>query len=487
MRKRFEQQMQLGRLLIEDTPIPTAKRSGAIPALCLALKEIFMEPKWNEQIFKILEKKILSRNNSTGRVGMEIWQIFVLAQVRMCQNLSYDDLHDLANNHRLIRQLMGIETEGGFERINITYQNLIDNVGLLDDDTVRELNNVIVSFGHDKFKKKETEALRLKTDSFVVPSNVHFPTDYNLLWDSARKSLDMVNKLLEKYHIKGWRKIGNWYKKMKNGMRSIGNISRSGGKYKEERLKKTAQKYISTATVLYKKLTESKVSIPQNDIEDMLIILQLESYMQYFAKHIDLVEKRIIKGEVIPHEEKIFSIFETYTEWINKGKMHPNVELGKNVAITTDHYHLIVDYMIMENQKDVQIVPKLIERISLRFPLISSWSFDKGFWSKENKEKLSLQVKQILILSKKGKCNIQQEQEEHQPIYIKYRKKHSAIESNINELEHRGLDRCPDKSYEHFKRYIGLAVCAYNLKKIGQYLLEQQRQLQDQQNHKQVA
>ncbi len=50
---------------------------------------------------------------------------------------------------------------------------------------------------------------------------------------------------------------------------------------------------------------------------------------------------------------------------------------------------------------------------------------------------------------------------------------HSAIESNINELEHRGLDRCPDKGIGNFKRYISLGVTAYNLKKIGKELISQ--------------
>jgi len=56
--------------------------------------------------------------------------------------------------------------------------------------------------------------------------------------------------------------------------------------------------------------------------------------------------------------------------------------------------------------------------------------------------------------------------------------KHSAIESNINELENRGLDRCPDRGYNHFKRYIGIGVCVYNLKKIGRELLAQKREAQ---------
>ncbi|MDR0573000.1 MAG: hypothetical protein LBG96_03040, partial [Tannerella sp.] len=81
----------------------------------------------------------------------------------------------------------------------------------VDDATMKQINDVTVSFGHGEvFKKKETEALSLKTDSFVFESNVHFPTDYNLLWDCARKSLDMISGLEKKYgSLSGWRKTGH--------------------------------------------------------------------------------------------------------------------------------------------------------------------------------------------------------------------------------------------------------------------------------------
>jgi len=236
MRKRFEQQLTLGTLLIEDTKIPTSKRSGALPSLCAALKEIYMTPECNNKVFSILENKILPKNNNTGRPGLNMWQIFVLAQVRLTLNISYDEVCDLANHHIMVRQIMGVETMSGYKREEIGYQRIIDNVGLIDDETVKQLNDLIVEFGHGVFKKKEGTALRLKTDSFVVESNVHFPTDYNLLWDSARKSIDMITKLQERHGLPGWRKIKDWRRDLKNKMRALGRASASGGKGKHERL-----------------------------------------------------------------------------------------------------------------------------------------------------------------------------------------------------------------------------------------------------------
>jgi len=478
MRKRFEQQMSLGIIPIGETKITTKKRSGPLPALCAALKEIFITPKWNEKVFKILESKITEGKKRTGRPGMDLWQIFVLSQVRLCLNTNYDDLHHIANNDHLIRQIMGVEKGFGYERYEFEYQNIVDNVSLLDDETVRELNQIIVEFGHEVFKKKEVAALFCKTDSFVVKSNVRFPTDYNLLWDCARKSLDMVGKFLKKYpEVQGWRKIRNWYSETKSQMRAVGKACSSGGRGKGQRIKDAVRSYLSKARALQDKLERSKEDLPKGDVTDVLIHLELDRYMELLAKHIDLLERRLIKGEQILHEEKVFSIFEDYAEWITKGKLHPNVELGKKLAITTDQYNLILDYRIMDHQSDPEIVKELAGHLTALSP-IKSWSFDKGFWHKDNKAILETCVEKV-VMPKKGKCNkIEQAEEDHRSFKL-LRNRHSAVESNINELECRGLDRCPDRGYGNFKRYIGLAVATYNLRRIGQELIAIQRRQQD--------
>jgi hypothetical protein len=285
----------------------------------------------------------------------------------------------------------------------------------------------------------------------------------------------MVDKFLKKYpEVQGWRKMRDWYRQLKNSMRAVGKASSSGGKGKEQRVKRAVRYYLSKARALQDKLKASKETFPQRDIPDLLIMLALERYMDFLDKHIDLLERRVIKGEQIPHEEKMFSIFEEYTEWIKKGKLHPNVELGKKLAITTDQYNLIVDYRIMENQSDSEMVKPIAEDL-IELCWIRSWSFDKGFWHKENKALLEEHVEKV-VMPKKGKCNkLEQEEESHRQFKL-LRNQHSAVESNINELECRGLDRCPDRGYPHFKRYIGLSVAAYNLRRIGQELIAIQHQ-----------
>jgi IS5 family transposase len=296
MRKRFEPQMILGQLPINETPIPLKSRGRLVP-LVASLKEIITNAEWNEKVFAILEKKIMGEKKKTGRIGMDLWHIFVLAQVRHCLNIGYDELQHIANYDKLIRQLMGVETEFGYEKKEFEYQHIYDNVTLLDNETIQELNEVIVEFGHRVFKKKETTPLRLKTDSFVVKSNVHFPTDYNLLWDCARKSLDIVYAFLKKHeNIPQWRKIDNWHTELKSMMRALGKASASGGKGKEERVKSATKKYLKKASLLLSKLQNCKELLPIIDEIDLILSLELQRYMDLLNKHIDLVERRLLKG-----------------------------------------------------------------------------------------------------------------------------------------------------------------------------------------------
>ena len=115
MRKRFEQQLVLGQKPIGQTPIPK-KEKGKLIELIVALKTLFANSYYNEKIFSILEDKLLKNKLQTGRKGMDLWIIFVLSQVRLCLNIDYETLCNLANNHYTMRYLMGVEREFGYER-----------------------------------------------------------------------------------------------------------------------------------------------------------------------------------------------------------------------------------------------------------------------------------------------------------------------------------------------------------------------------------
>ena len=218
-------------------------------------------------------------------------------------------------------------------------------------------------------------------------------------------------------------------------MREVGRISGGGGKNKQEKLQKATQLYLSKNRLLFQKLALEKTGLPLCDTIDLARHCELEHYMQLLVKHIDLVDRRILKGEIIPHAEKMMSIFEEYTEWVVKGKSHPPVELGKKLSITSDQYNLIVHHKVMSSEQDRDIVVQITDEILKKYKRIDSMSFDKGHWSAENKALLELEIPKV-ILPKLGKLTAQEKAIEGSRIFKHLKNNHSAIESNINELEH---------------------------------------------------
>ncbi len=477
MRQRFEQQMNLRTVAISDVKFPLKSRDE-LPPVLMALQYIFVTPALNEKVFELLENKICKGKNKTGRKGMDLWHILVLAVVRHACGTNWDTLETWANHHELIRRVMGVHASAFIEdeKIEFNYQTILDNVSLIDEDLLRQINLLVVDAGHKLVKKKEEEVLKLKTDSYALETNVHFPTDLNILWDSSRKCLDIM-KMLQKlsFSLKGWRKMKSIRKTLKSQFRATSQKVFKGRD--EHQKKQSVKEYLRQAQTLVEKVEEVIKNPPMViDKEEliMVIIAQLVKYKNYVTKFTDRIERRLLKGETIPAEEKIFSIFEEHTEWLTKGKLNKKVELGHLLLVTSDQYQFIVDYKVMEKQRDPSQVSDLCERIKKHYPAkkIKSHSFDKGFWSKDNLAILQGAGIEQVILPKKGRHNKEDKERESDAEFKKLRNAHSAVESNINMLEHHGLNRCMDKGLHGYKRYAGLSVLAYNLHILGNVLQE---------------
>ena len=265
---------------------------------------------------------------------------------------------------------------------------------------------------------------------------------------------------------------------MKKVYRRCSNIHRKKGKNYAARLSAGAREYLKYAKLLLEKVEQTLFNLNgQGDIVVEGLKISLKYYKDYLEKFIDLVDRRILQEEKIPHGDKVFSIFEPHVEWLSKGKEGKKVELGHNVLVTTDQFHFIVDHQVVIKQKDGALVIPLMDRLEQKLGgddyEFESISFDRGFYSGPAKEVLQKKFKEV-IMPKPGKKNHQQMNEDLEASFVKKKRKHSAVESNINELEHSGADKVRDKGLDGFKNYVAWSVVAYNLKRLGRIVLEQQ-------------
>ena len=294
------------------------------------------------------------------------------------------------------------------------------------------------------------------------------------MWDAARKCIDIAEWFKDNENITDWRKSKAWKRELKRTFRASSKACSSGGKNKEERVHNIVSKYLELGEKLKRKINKLLHKTDCFSLTATGKLLELKYYNDMLEKHIDLVSRRLIKGEVIPSSEKLYSIFETHSEWLTKGKKFNPVEIGHNVLIATDQFNFIIHHKVLEKQTDSQVTQELAIILSEKFPnLIDSLSLDKGFYSKENKEFVQKLIPRP-IMPKKGKRNKEETLVEHSPVFIKLRNAHSAVESNINQLEHNGLGRCPDSGIKNFKRYTALSILAYNLHKLGEHLRKNQ-------------
>jgi hypothetical protein len=476
MRHHFEAQPDLQIVPIEKIQLPRKSRDE-LPPILAGLQWIWMHPALKAQLFALLEAKILAGKKVTGRTGMDLWQILVLGVVRLGLDADWDRLEHIANYDLLVRQMLGVPAASwGQGAKTFGHQTLRDNVALLDHELLQEINARVAAAGREVFAKKggaPLAALEIKVDTYVLETDVHFPTDLNLLWDAGRKCVDLIEKYRDQfgYALPGWRKAKDWRRRFKALERVTSKTVYGGGANKEARVKRAVREYLHAGRELSAKVSASLLGMCDAAV-DAAHWEALGYFHAMLDKHLDLVERRLLKEETIPAAEKVFSLFEPHTEWIQKGKQRPNVELGHRLLLATDQHELIEDYDVPVGGADVDQSVPVADRLLGRYGpgSLASLSFDKGFTRAEDRDLLSLYVPTV-VMPKRGKKNAAESARESERDFVAVRRQHSAVESDINSLEHHGLNRCLDVGLEGYRRYVGLGVLSYNLHVIGREIL----------------
>ena len=486
MRKVIENQLKIGQVDIKNIQIDINCRDE-IPQLLLGLQALYSDRKLRDEVFDIL-KGIIPKDIDTGngRPGMELWKILVLGTLRLNCNWDYDKLHDIANNHKKVREFLGHTIFEFGQRYGL--QTIKDNISLFTPAVLDDINQVVVKAGHNIVRKNDDIPLKGRCDSFVVETDVHFPTDINLLLDAIRKVVFIAGRLCGELGITEWRQYRHIFKKIKKQFNFVRKLKRSTSK--DEAKKAKREQLIIDAHRQYVDLVESYVVrakesigiLKAMDIGQAAHIMLIEHYIFHAERQIDQIRRRVLDGETIPHNEKVFSIFEEHTEWISKGKAGVPQELGLSVCILEDQYGFILHHHVMENQKDVEIAVLMVSEAKREFAALSGCSFDKGFYSPENREELQVLLDEV-VLPKKGKLSQKDKQIEHSEEFIESRHKHAAVESAINALENHALDRCPDHGIVGFKRYVALAVLARNIQILGAKIRQKELKRQKRRKH----
>ncbi len=487
MRKVIDLQMEFWKTDIANIEFDLESRDE-IPKLLMGLQYIHRTTSIREKVSEVLKQIVPKKSYEAGRPGMDLWKILVLGTLRLNCNWDYDKVLEMANNHSTLRQMLG-HSKTDFDS-QYALQTIRDNIVLLTPAILDEINQIVVKAGHSIISPDKDPELRGSCDSFVVETDVHYPTDTNLLFDAIRKMISLIAIICSEVGITAWRQSHHNIITVKRLLREIQKLRRSNSKKEAKKQERDQlivdkhQNYIDVCQGFVLRAKETIRILRELGLLSMgqeLRLTTIEEYICHAERQIDQIRRRVVLDEDIPHEEKVFSIFQPHTEWISKGKAGVPQELGLAVCVHKDQFGFILHHIVMQQQTDDKVAVVMVQETKDRYENLVGSSFDRGFYSPENKSQLS-EILDYVVLSKKGRLSAKDKEIEYSEEFIETRRKHSAVESSINALENHGLDRCLDHGIDGFKRYVALSVLARNIQILGHML--QQKELKKQKRRK---
>jgi hypothetical protein len=457
-------------------------RDEIVPIL-RALQHLYEDAELCGELLRLVGKDVnQGTSRKRGRRGLNYWEIIVLAAARLGCNLDYDKLQDLAENHRSLRQIMGI---GDWqEEVDFDWRRIEDNLLKLRPETVKKISALVVKAGH-ALEPKAIAAVR--GDTFVVETNIHYPTESTLIGDGLRKILPLAAEMAAENGLTGWRQYKHWLRNIRKLVHAIGRTSRAKGRG-ADRLKPGYKKLLELAEDLLARarrlLGELAFAVPKpalsmDKLKNSVAPAQREKllfhYVTLTAKVCANARRRVLEGAALANDEKIFSIFEPHTELIKRGKQPVPIQYGHNVLVIEDAAGFVVEHRVVDNGVlDQDLVVPVMRELQERYDgKIKSASFDRAFHTPENQRELAAIVRTPCIACK-GQEKGRQQEKEGTVAFRKARQKHPGVESEIGALQSgNGLKRCRDRSKRGFERYVALGILGRNLQNLGKLLLAQ--------------
>jgi hypothetical protein len=277
MRKAMDYQQRLDCQAVVNLKLNLDCRDEIIPIL-VALQHIYGQAKLREEILRAIAADVNARSSrKRGRQGMDYWPILVLAAVRLGCNLDYDKLQDLAEQHRALRQIMGIGDWD--EQASFDWRRIRDNITLIRPQTLERINHLIVGEGH----RLVPEAVQTtRADSFVMGTNIHYPTESSLIRDGLRKVLECGAALADLLGVGGWRQHKYLYRKVKRLVREIERIAARKGTGYQARLQSLYGELLDLAATVLERAGQLRAYALLNNGADLEVLgqdVQLQNFM----------------------------------------------------------------------------------------------------------------------------------------------------------------------------------------------------------------
>ncbi|MCP4268822.1 MAG: ISNCY family transposase [Candidatus Brocadiaceae bacterium] len=425
-----------------------------------------------EKISEILEKDMsflekvaedfkTEKNSSAGAKGMTVEQVVRVALLKQLRQLSYEALYDELSDNISYRRFAKIH-EGEVPK----KMTLNDNIKRVSTEGWEEVHKIIVKMSKELGVEKGKS---VRMDSTSVESNIHYPTDGELLWDCVRVIDRVIDGVIDEYPEMD---IG-YHNHTRRAKRRRYKIVNTSSKEKREEAYKDLLK-VSRATGGYGELCIEQLEerAKQGDIEAMVYKENLSGYLESLKVIINQTERRVLYGEKVEAKDKLVSIFETHSDILVKGKR--KVVFGHKILLSGGASNLILDCVIERgNWSDAEFFEEGIDRLKERYDVHpEEITTDGGFASTTNyNAAVGKGIKKVLFTKKCSSKIV--ELVKTSRAYKKLKKFRAGIEGCISAAKRAyGLSRCNWKGWRSFQSYVWLGVMAFNLNIMAEALLK---------------
>ena len=342
----------------------------------------------------------------------------------------------------------------------------------LGGEVIAELHRRLVEIAQEE---GVIQGRKLRVDTTVVETNIHYPTDSSLLGDGAR----VLTRTMKKIETRA----GQMKRKVRNRMRSISKrvvaiaaASRHKGPEGEAKRKKQYRELLRYSRQILNDAKRVIAEVEEMSTRKKKRLVGLVEHLTEMADRVRRVVKqakaRVFDG-ITQLPGKIVSLFEPHSEIIRKGKANKPTEFGKLVQVQEAEQQIITHYDVFDQRpsdRDLLLgAVEAHERVLGRVPRLAT--ADAGYYSQAQEQAVEQKGVKWVAVPNRNTKSAERKEKEHSRWFKQAQRWRTGCEGRISVLKRRhGLSRCRYRGAEGMKRWVGLGVMADTLISMGNVL-----------------
>ena len=410
-----------------------------------------------------------------GRHSTPVEAILRLLVVKRLYAWSYEETEHFVGDSLVLRQFCRLY----FQPVPDD-TTLIRWAKLIGPETLQQIHDHVVALAK---QFKVTRGRKLRVDSTVVETNIHYPTDSALVGDGVRVLSRLLHKakaVLGKTAKVGKAAFRSRTRSVRRIAQELHRVARRKGEQAAEELKQAYAKLLDIAQASRRQAARVREALQEEGSKQAQRVReQFDHFLPLVEQAMAQARRRVLEGEQVPAEEKLLSLFEPETQIIRRHKAGKETEFGRKLWLGEVEGGIISEFRLLEHGGGVghPELPARLEAHQLRFGRPPNLlAGDRGVYSEENEELArQLKIKQI-VLPQAGRRSKARQAHERQRWFRRGMRFRAGIEGRIRVLKRDfGLERCRDQGDAGMERWVGWGIVTANLAKIAETQVARQQ------------